>query len=188
MSSLLLQRVAAGDQSAVQECLDHYGGLVWSLALRFARTPADAEDATQEVFLDLWRNAHRFDPQIASECTFVTLLTRRRLIDRRRRDERRPIAQPLPDGIPCQRDQGKDFVELRDEAGRAARALNELRIDQRQALQLAVYEGLTHEEIAARMQLPLGTVKTHVRRGLIRLREILTETAVPEASRQGGER
>src|SRR3954470_14464574 len=88
----LLGRVAAGDQQAVRECLARYGGLVWSIARRFEA--ADAEDAVQEIFLDLWKSAARFDRQIASEASFVAMIARRRLIDRKRTRGRRPTIDP----------------------------------------------------------------------------------------------
>src|SRR5678816_3425476 len=91
----LLGRVAAGVPGAVDECIARYGGLVWTLARRFSSNSADAEDATQEIFLDLWRSAARFDPIAASETTFVALIARRRLIDRRRRRQRRGDTEPL---------------------------------------------------------------------------------------------
>src|SRR3954470_11204914 len=89
----LLGRVAAGDQQAVRECLARYGGLVWSIARRFEGN--DAEDAVQEIFLDLWRSAPRFDPQLSSEPAFVAMLARRRLIDRRRMRQRRPTTETI---------------------------------------------------------------------------------------------
>ena len=80
----ILQRVAAGDMAAMQECIDRYGGLVWSLARRLSLSPAEAEDGVQEAFIELWKHAERFDPEVASETTFVSMIARRRLIDRRR--------------------------------------------------------------------------------------------------------
>jgi len=169
----LLSRIAAGDPKAVGDCLERYGGLVWSLVRRFLGQSADAEDAAQEIFVDLWRNAPRFDPALASEATFVTLIARRRLIDRRRRMQRHPEPGPLPESVPERAGGGTALVDVRDEAERAAAALDALREEQRRVLQLSVYHGLTHEEIARVTGLPLGTVKTHARRGLIRVRELL---------------
>jgi RNA polymerase sigma-70 factor (ECF subfamily) len=168
----VLPRIAAGDPAAVSDCLARYGGLVWSLARRFLGNSADAEDAVQDVFIELWKNAGRYDPSRAAEPTFVTMVARRRLIDRKRKAGRVPAPQPLPDEAPAPR-AGADRVELEDEAARAAAVLGELREDERRVIRMAVYQGMTHEEIAAATGLPIGTVKTHIRRGLIRVRERL---------------
>ena len=85
MPSTILQSVADGNAAAVDECLGKYGGLVWSLARRLCPRHEDAEDAVQEIFVEIWRNAAKFDPEIASEATYVTMIARRRLIDRYRR-------------------------------------------------------------------------------------------------------
>ena len=90
----LLPRIATGDNHAMEECLDLYGNLVWSLARRMSPS-ADADDAVQEIFLDIWKNAARFNKNVASEKTFVMMIARRRLIDRRRKLGREPQLQLL---------------------------------------------------------------------------------------------
>lgn len=172
-SDSLLPRIATGDAAAVRECIARYGPLVWSLARRFLGNPADAEDAVQDVFVELWRNAAKYDPAKSAEPTFITMVTRRRLIDRKRRTARTPTPAPLDLDLPSRSDEGSRRAELRDEAAKAAAALGELRDEQRRVIAMAVYRGMTHEEIAAATGLPLGTVKTHIRRGLLRVREIL---------------
>lgn len=172
MTSPVLERIARGDRAAVPECLDRYGGLVWALARRHAADPADAEDAVQEVFIDLWRSAWRFDASAGTEATFVATIARRRLIDRQRRRSRRPTPEPLPEGGPACPNTA-DRIDLDDEA-RAARArLADLSPDQRRVLERAIDGGRTQAEIAEELGMPLGTVKAHARRGLIRLRELL---------------
>lgn len=166
----LLQRVAAGDPVAVRACLAEFGGLVWSLARRLSPSASDAEDAVQEIFLDLWKSAARFDPSAASEVTFVAMIARRRLIDRRRRVQRRPVTESMPDISPGAND---PRGELCAEAAMAAKAMATLRPEQKQVLVLATFHGLSHEEIAAQLGMPLGTVKAHARRGLLRVREVL---------------
>ncbi|MEM6641013.1 MAG: sigma-70 family RNA polymerase sigma factor, partial [Pseudomonadota bacterium] len=89
-----LERIAAGDPGAMQACITDFGKAVWSLALRLSPTHADAEDATQEIFLDLWRSAKRFDPRKGSELGFIMTIARRRLIDRIRRTNARPVTEP----------------------------------------------------------------------------------------------
>ena len=175
MSPPTLQRVASGEEAAVRECLDLHGALVWSLARRFSPSLEDAEDAVQEVFLDLWKSAARFDPAAASEATFVAMIARRRLIDRRRKRQRRPDTEPLPDASPPPAAVAPASAEISAEASLAARAVAQLRPEQRQVLLLATCQGLSHEEIATSTGMPLGTVKAHARRGLLRVREILDD-------------
>lgn len=168
----ILERVALGDRAAVRACIDRHGGLVWSLARRACRDGAEAEDLVQEVFIALWESAPRFDPRVASETTFVAMIARRRLIDRRRRLRSRPDTQPLPDGLVAP-DRPEAAVDRADDVDRAARALEQLRDEQRRVLTLSLRDGLSYDQIARATGWPLGTVKTHARRGLIRLRELL---------------
>ena len=169
----ILRQVAQGDPAAMQACMDRFGGLVWSLARRLSPGQADADDAVQEIFVDLWKSAPRFDPGIASETTFVAMIARRRLIDRSRRRKRRIDAAALPDAVPAEAPPRADASERREQAARAEAAMEELRPEQQRVLRLSIYHGASHEEIARSTGLPLGTVKTHARRGLIRLRQIL---------------
>ena len=167
----LLARVALGEAAAVRECLTKYGGLVWSIARRF--DPADAEDAVQEIFLDLWKSAARYEASLGSEATFIATIARRRLIDRRRSRRRRP-ADGLHDQITdiVLEDPGVSPVDSA-EAAQAAKALGQLKPEQRQVLVLSTCHGLSHGEIAAHTGMPLGTVKAHARRGLISIRAAL---------------
>ncbi|MEM9881593.1 MAG: sigma-70 family RNA polymerase sigma factor [Planctomycetota bacterium] len=168
-----MPRIAAGDRAAVSECLDRYRGLVWSLARRSLADVGEAEDLVQDVFVELWRKADRFDPARGKETTFVAVLTRRRVIDRLRRRRTRPEAVETAADQPGSAAGPDVLAEIGDELSRVRAALAELRPDQAEALRLAVCDGLTHAETAARLNLPLGTVKTHVRRGLQKLRDRL---------------
>lgn len=177
----LLPRIAAGDASAVQACIDRYAPTILGMARRFLRDAASAEDALQDVFIELWQSAAKFDATLASERTYVLTIARRRLIDRLRRRKARPPGEPL-DGVaePATDDANQlERVERSEQAARAAHALKSLSSDQRGVLELALGHGLTYTEVAERLRLPLGTVKSHARRGLIRLREML---GVPTAS------
>jgi RNA polymerase sigma factor (sigma-70 family) len=171
--STLLQRIAAGEPSAVEGCLAKYRGLVWSIARRFVDNYADAEDAVQEVFIELWRHAGRFDPALASESTFIGTIARRRLIDRKRRQSARPEATPMTDDLIASLPSESDRLETLEEGQRARSMLEKLRPEQRRVLELSIDQGMTQPEIAEATSLPLGTVKTHARRGLMRLRELL---------------
>jgi RNA polymerase sigma-70 factor (ECF subfamily) len=166
----LLSRVAAGDAVAIRECLAVFGNLVWSIARRFE--PADAEDAVQEIFLDLWKSAARYAACVASEAAFIVMIARRRLIDRRRSRRRRPATENVAE-LPSIPD-GASPPDVCAEAGQAARALAQLRPEQRQVLVLATRDGMSHGEIAAQTGLPLGTVKAHARRGLLSIRAALS--------------
>jgi RNA polymerase sigma-70 factor (ECF subfamily) len=169
----VLARAASGDAAAVEACLARFSGLVWSLARRFCRNAADAEDAVQDVLVELWRCAGRYDAAVASEATFVAMIARRRLIDRHRRRQRQPDLQPLPELAPLQAEGVHTRIEQQPDVKRATQALLTLRPERQRVLRLSVYGGLSHAEIAEATGLPLGTVKTHVRRGLIQLRESL---------------
>lgn len=152
----------------MRACIDTFGGLVWTLSRRSGLSHADAEDASQEIFADVWRSAARYNPDLASETVFVATIARRRLIDRRRKSSRRPPMAELLDNLPAAQVEG-----LGDEGELASRALAEMLPEQQRVIRLSIVEGHTHEAIATATGLPLGTVKTHVRRGLIRLRELM---------------
>jgi RNA polymerase sigma-70 factor (ECF subfamily) len=174
MSPSLLQRIAAGDSAAVRECIDQYGALIWSIARRLSRTPADAEDATQEIFLDIWRSASRFDAAQGSDKVFIAMIARRRLIDRLRKTSAEPPMDPIEvlDNV-SSTESFASSSESSMEAEQATRALAELRPEQRQVLELGLLQGLSQSEIAERLQMPLGTVKSFMRRGLIKVREFM---------------
>jgi RNA polymerase sigma-70 factor (ECF subfamily) len=172
----ILARIAAGDGDAVQECMDRYGGLVWSLARRMA--PAMAEDAVQEIFIDLWKSAGRFDASKASDKTFIATVARRRLIDRLRRQGRRPQTSSLPEPDEPTAEPSVDdhlVIERGAEARSAARYLDALRPEQRQVIRLSVVEGMSHSEIADATGIAIGTVKSHIFRGLAKVRARLAD-------------
>jgi RNA polymerase sigma factor (sigma-70 family) len=175
----LLPRIADGDQSAVPECISRYGGLIWTLARRRLASREDAEDVVQEVFVDLWRSADRFDPQVAEEITFVAMIARRRVIDRLRRgSESRQTASIDEAGAAEVPDPAGDAavdrrLELGEQARLADAQLAQLKPEEQQVLRLSIYDSLSHSAIAEQTGLPLGTVKSHIRRGLDSLRRKL---------------
>lgn len=173
MAQGILYKIAAGDKSAVEQCLKKYGGLVWSLARRMLRNSDDAEDAVQEIFLDVWKNAGKFDESQSSETTFIAMIARRRLIDRIRFASRRISADALDEVMAEPVDRADKTMQTTLEANDAVRALNSLRPEQQQVLQLSIVQGMSHQEIADTTGMPLGTVKTHARRGILQAREFL---------------
>lgn len=181
---LLLPRVAAGDAGAVQACIDRYGALVWSIVRKSMRDTSQADDAVQEIFVSLWRAASRFDPKMGSESVFIATIARRRLIDRHRRLQRVPEAEPIDEVVVADSRSDTETVDREDEAHRAFAALEHLKPQQKRLLELWVVGGMSHSEIAASTGVPLGTVKSQIRRGLIRVRELLQDrvTTPTEAS------
>ena len=153
----------------MRECVDRFGGLVWSIARRAAPTKAEAEEIVTEIFADLQRTAGRFDPQQGSEEIFVTQIARRRLIDRMRRTVQRDQARSV-DPLHWA-DHGSGAVC--PEATKASRAVMQLRPELRKVLELGLLQGLSQAEIAQRLQIPLETVKTRMTRGLMQVREFM---------------
>lgn len=176
---LLLPLVARGERDAVARVVERYGDLVWSLARRFTGSDADAEEATQDIFAELWKKAASFDPALGAEVTFVSIITRRSLIDRQRRGAARQrheqraadLAASLGHGVIDPK--ALAGVQRDADVARAAEALAELGELTRELLLLSIAHGRSHEEIAAQKGMPLGTVKTHIRRGLASIRESL---------------
>lgn len=169
----LLPKVASGDAAAFEECLARYGGLVWSLAKRYIGSNTDAEDAVQEVFVAIWKSADRFNPEIASEPTFVTMICRRRLIDMLRRKKSLPPSTEASDVAEVAAPEVTSGVETTEEVQRVRGFMQKLSDEQRRVLDLAIGEGLTQTQIADLTGWPLGTVKSHARRGIERLRKLV---------------
>lgn len=171
-----LARVARGDHDALGELYDRHGRLMYSLALRILRDQGDAEDVVQDVFSQAWRQASRYDPGRGTVLGWLLTVTRSRAIDRLRGRKSRP--EPTADDSAL-RDLPGSLLPADEQlafAGQAAQirtALDGISALQRTAIELAFYEGLTHAEIAERLELPLGTVKTRIRQGLLTLRDRL---------------
>jgi RNA polymerase sigma factor (sigma-70 family) len=171
VAELLLPRIARGDESAVPLCLDRYGGLVFSLARRMVGP--DAEDLTQEIFVELWKSAGRYDPTQSAETTFVAMIARRKLIDHLRRNPRSRLPETLPDSLIARVEDGEAMVLKTEATARVEAALQQLRCEERDLIRMSILDGLTHEAIHQLTGIPLGTVKTQIRRGILRVRELL---------------
>jgi RNA polymerase sigma-70 factor, ECF subfamily len=167
----LLTRAGHGDAGARQACVERFGPLVWALARRHTPSRADAEDAAQEIFVDLLRSADRFDPARSSENGFVAMIARRRLIDLARRRAVRAV-EPADDVEPST---SSARLDERVDASKAARTLAALPERERSVLSMITYEGLSQQEIADKTGMPLGTVKTFARRALLRARELMSD-------------
>lgn len=178
----ILPRIARGDEFAVEEFINSYGNLVWALAKRFTKTVEDAEDAVQEIFLEVWQNAGRYDAAKSAESTFITMIARRRLIDRLRKTYRQPQTQTIENSFEIQSASGDKQLQARVEAKQAVRAMSQLRPEQRNLMLMTIFDGLSHGEIAQITGMPLGTVKTNIRRGFNRMREIMSLGAFGKAA------
>lgn len=174
-----LTRMAQGEGDAVAELYDRHARPVYSLALRILGDVPEAEDVVQEVFSQAWRQASRYNTSRGAVAAWLLMLARSRAIDRLRARRARPkgdfderVADNLVDtGLPVD-----SQVISGEQIARVRAALDELPMLQKLAIELAYFEGLTHAEIAARLEQPLGTVKTRIRLALMTLREVLAGT------------
>jgi RNA polymerase sigma-70 factor, ECF subfamily len=174
----LVALVARGDDDALAELYDRVGRIAYGLALRILRDERHAEDAVQEAFLQVWRSAATFRPERAKASTWVLTLVHRRAVDLVRREERRQ-ADPLTDdsAAVAAAEQTDEAAWLRFERERVQSALRQLPDLQREALELSYYGGFSQSELAERLGVPLGTIKSRMFSGLARLRELLDESA-----------
>ena len=178
-----LDAVRSGDLEAFGRIHDRHAPLVLSLCRRRgfggpSGSPADAEDATQEIFIALWKSAARYNPSVGSEAVFISTIARRRMIDRLRSKGRRPSTEEFDESVMFElADSAPDQGMVAAEAAIAVRAVAQLEAGQQQVLMMGVVQGMTHSEIATVTGKPLGTVKTQLRRGLIRVRELIEQGA-----------
>ncbi len=174
----LFVATAAGDRAAFSELYDQTAPRVFGLVRRLLVDAAQAEEVTQDVYLEAWQTAARFDPTRGSAVTWLLTLAHRRAVDRVRASQaarERDLKAGVRDlAVPV--DEVSETVEVRIEHERVTGALAGLSAVQRECLSLAYYEGCSQSEIAARLDVPLGTVKTRLRDGMIRLRELLGVT------------
>jgi len=167
----LLTEVATGDSKSFEELTKKYGNLIWSIASRYLSNQAEAEDAVQEIFLALWQSASRFDANKGSEITFIATIARRRLIDGLRKNNKHKILQSIDDAINNDVFKQKSNLEKNAELSLAIGILDTLEKKDQELLSLSIYQGYSHVEIAKLLNLPLGTVKTKIRRNLMKIRE-----------------
>ncbi|MEO7598473.1 MAG: sigma-70 family RNA polymerase sigma factor [Opitutus sp.] len=177
----LLAHIGRGDREALRVLYGRYSGPLMSLAVRMVGDVGTAEELLQDVFVKVWRHAANYDPRKSRPFTWAVTIMRRTCIDHLRKrkdfaaastqrsDTEVPNAYPSPENV-------RPAVQAREDLQRVDAALDDFPAEQRAALELALYSELTHVEIAARLGVPLGTIKTWVRRGLQELRTTLTDS------------
>lgn len=168
-----MQRVAAGDKRAFSHVYDLYADRVYGLVLSILKDESSAEEVSQEVFVKVWSSAGTFRPDRGKVSSWLLTIARRAAIDRLRKGDRRPQVAP---GIEVEADwdprMGEPLSDSEEARWRTLYfALQELPVEQRKAIVLSYYHGLSHSEIAAQLDIPLGTAKTRIRLGMEKLRE-----------------
>ena len=172
----LIESLRAGRKAALTILYDRYGGLVYTVALRLLKQPAEAEDLTQEIFFNFWKQ-DKFDPSRAGLSTYLCLMARSRALNRiasynsRQKSLQRlqQVFSDRPSATPLEN------ASAREQKDAVRQALSQLSQQQRQILEMNFYQGMSHGEIARQLQIPLGTVKSRARKGLILLRQHLGE-------------
>lgn len=176
----LLAEVASGSEEAFVRLYDQFSSLLWAVAIRILQDPTETEDVVQETFLYIWKKASAYNPELAQPSTWMCLVLRNRCLDRLRSRHRREklmtaVNHSNPDSKESQPDSVGAAVQLRELGQKAREAMAGIPELQRKALELAYFSGHSHSEIALAMRLPLGTVKTMIRQGLIFLRGRMEE-------------
>ena len=173
----LLRQIAAGDRAAFAEFYDRHSTLMFSVACKILNDPGEAEDVLQETFMQIWEKAGRFDPKLGRAASWMAILVRNRAIDRIRAAQRRSrmaeesgAANAIAGEVS---DSANENFYGHDRAKFIHAAIVGLPEQQRQAIELAYFSGLTQDEISKKLNAPLGTIKARIRRGLLKLRDQL---------------
>jgi RNA polymerase sigma-70 factor (ECF subfamily) len=175
----LMRRLAGGDREAMAALFDRHASGVLGLLLRMTGQRAEAEELLQEVFFQAWQEAGRYRPEVSAPRSWLLMLARSRALDRlrsagaRRRREVEAARQARLDGHPVEAPRGYERLQQEERRRRVAAALGALPEEQRSAIELAFFEGLTHRQVAERLEAPLGTVKSRILLGMRKLRERL---------------
>ena len=174
---VVINALQTGDERALGEIYDRYGLMVYRLASKILGNSNDAEDLTQEVFVTFWQGANKYEPQRGSLSTFLAVVTRSRALNKLRQNKSRQnlveqYGQNVPHSTPAT---GLDTAHLETLADRVGAALAQIPLEQRQTIELAYYGGLSQSTIATQLEIPLGTVKTRSRQGLLKLKTLLQD-------------
>lgn len=177
----LLVRIASGDEVAFGALYDRFSPGLYSFILKMLRDEREAEDVLQEGFAHIWRRASTYDPARSGAFTWAVMILRNKAIDRlgvRQRIERTFEKATIEfSHFPEADESSAGEAERRDQGALVRSALQEIPEEQKQAVELAFFTGLTHEQIAEQLGAPLGTIKARIRRGLLKLRDFLKEDA-----------
>ena len=168
----ILARIAAGENGSFELLIEKYGNLVWSIGKKFLYRQSDLEDAVQEVFIAIWKSADKFDANKAKEITFVSMIARRRFIDHLRKISKHKNLESIDDDNSGHQLYKESILNESTDLQLVKNAIQSLDIDDQELLNLSVYQGYSHSEISKLLNIPLGTVKTRIRRNLIKLKEI----------------
>lgn len=179
----LIHYLRTGQSNALRVLYERYSGLVYTLALRMLKQSTEAEDLTQEVFLTFWKdeslNSHKYDPQKASLSTYLCVIVRSRALNklashgsRQRSVDRLKTVTPPEFSAPTPLEQASSTEQFQQ----VQQALRQIPDKQRQILELNYYQGMSHSDIAHQLELPLGTIKSRARQGLVKLRQLLGDT------------
>jgi RNA polymerase sigma-70 factor (ECF subfamily) len=175
----LMRKVALGDRAAFGQLFDRYNQLALNLAARVLNERQEAEDVVQEVFLQLWRDASSYRQERGNVSTWIVAIARSRAIDKLRSRRARRILDPVGDGSEETQDLAERLPDPKvrqddlDNQLLVRKAFGSLAVDQRVAIEMAYYEGMSQSEIAEALREPLGTIKTRIRSGLLKLKQAL---------------
>ena len=168
----ILARIADGENGSFELLIEKYGNLVWSIGKKFLYRQSDLEDAVQEVFIAIWKSADKYDASKAKEITFVSMIARRRFIDHLRKISKHKILESIDDDNSGHQLYKESLLNESTDLQLVKNAIQSLDIYDQELLNLSVYQGYSHSEISKLLNIPLGTVKTRIRRNLIKLKAI----------------
>ena len=168
---VILDLIAKNHPGSFEMLIEKYGNLVWSIGKKFLGNQSDLEDAVQEVMIAIWKSADKFDPNKASEITFISMIARRRFIDYLRKITKHKSEDSMDDDNNNIHLYKESLLNEETDLALVKSAIEELDTDDQELLNLSVYQGYSHSEISEILNIPLGTVKTRIRRNLMKLKD-----------------